>query len=296
MPLSSLAKLLALAAIWGASFLFIRIGAPVFGPGLLIELRLGLAALFLWVVCRWLGHRLDVRRDWKYFLVIGLLNAALPFLLYAYAARTLGASMLAILNSATPTFTAIVAAIWLRQRISRPNAIGLACGMLGVACVAWNGLATQGEGWWLALTAGLGAPFCYALAGGYARSLKTVPGPEDAAHGSMWAAALLAVPAAALMPAPASPTAGDWAAVSVLGFVCTGYAFLLFFRLIGEIGPTGAVSVTFLIPIFGVLWGVLFLDETVGWNTLAGGLLVLLGTALTNGVSLLKWRRWGIGK
>ncbi len=290
MSLSSFAKLFALAAIWGASFLFIRIGAPVFGPGILIELRLALAALFLWVVCRHLGRRLDLRQ-WRYFLIIGFFNAALPFLLYAIAAKTLGASLLAILNSSTPTFAAAVGALWLGQRISRLNALGLAVGMAGVACVAWPGNAFKGAGWWLARAAGLGAPLCYGIASAYARRTAIRISPEDNAHGSMWASALLALPAALLIPAPATPTPGDWAAVGVLSIVCTGYAFILFFKLIEEVGPTGALSVTFLIPVFGILWGVIFLDETVGWNTLVGGVLVLLGTALTTGVSFRKWRR-----
>lgn len=284
MTLPSLARLLALAAIWGASFLFIRIGAPVFGPGVLIELRVGIAALFLWLVCRWWrGRRLDLAH-WRYFAIIGLFNSALPFVLYAYAGKTLSASLLSILNSATPTFGAIVSAVWLRQRFQPSAILGLAIGIAGVACVAWEGIAVRGDGGWTALAAGLTAPLCYGIASAYSRRSPVPISAEDNAHGSMWASTWLVLPLALLVPAPAAPAPGDWFAVAALGIVCTGYAFILYFRLVDDIGPTGALSVAFLIPVFGVLWGVLFLDEQVGWNTAVGGLLVLLGTALTNGV------------
>src|SRR3569833_1751554 len=133
MDIASAARLLLLAAIWGGSFLFMRIGAPVFGAGLLAELRVGVAALFLWGVCRWLRRRLHVRAHWRHYLVIGLLNSALPFLMFAYAAQTLSASLQAILNSTTPNFGALGGAIWLRQRVSATAAIGLVLGLAGVA-------------------------------------------------------------------------------------------------------------------------------------------------------------------
>ena len=284
MDIASLIRLFTLAAIWGGSFLFMRIGAPVFGTGLLAELRVGIAALFLWGVCGWLGRRLNLRRHWRFYLVIGLLNSALPFLLFAYAAQTLSASLMAILNSSSPIFGAIVAAIWLRQPVNRAAAVGLALGFAGVATLAWDGIALNGDGGWPALAASLGAALSYSIASSYTKRVQADVDPTDVAHGSMWAAALLVSPFALLIPVPQIPISVDWLAAIVLGVLCTGVAYLLYFRLIKDVGPVRALSVTFLIPVFGVALGVVFLDETVGWKTLAGGALVLLGTALVNGV------------
>lgn len=285
MEAGSVLRLIALAAIWGGSFLFVRIGVPVFGPGVLIELRVGLAAVFLWLVCRVLRRQARMRQHWRHFLIIGLLNSALPFLLFAYAAQTLSASLLSILNSAAPIFGAIIGAFWLRQPVSRSAALGLLLGVAGVATlVAGSSALVHGDGWWLAIAAGLTAPFCYGLASVYTKQSPVAVAPIDNAHGSMWAAAILVLPFALLLPVRSSPGGGDWLAVSALAIVCTGAAYLMFFRLIDEVGPMRALSVTFLIPVFGVLWGALFLGEAVGWSKLFGGALVLCGTALANGV------------
>src|SRR3569833_699307 len=206
MDIASAARLLLLAAIWGGSFLFMRIGAPVFGAGLLAELRVGVAALFLWGVCRWLRRRLPVRALWRHYLVIGLLNSALPFLMFAYAAQTLSASLLAILNSSSPIFGALVGAIWLRQRVSATAAFGLVLGMAGVATLAWDGVALKGGSAWVALAASLVAALSYSIAGTYAKRAQAALDPTDIAHGRMWAAALVALPFALTLPAPATPS------------------------------------------------------------------------------------------
>jgi len=284
MDSASIVRLIVLAAIWGGSFLFLRIGAPVFGPGILVELRVGLAALFLWLVSRWLGRRPQLLAHWRHFLKIGLFNSALPFLFFAYAAQTLSASLLSILNSSAPIFGALLGAFWLRQPVSRSAALGLACGVAGVVTLVGGGAAVRGEAWWSAVVAGLAAPLCYGIASIHAKQSPSALAPLDNAHGSMWAAALLVLPFALFMPLQASPAPLDWAAVAALAVLCTGAAYLLYFRLIADVGPMQALSVTFMIPVFGVLWGVLLLHEKFGWNTLAGGALVLCGTALANGV------------
>ncbi|MCX7173101.1 MAG: DMT family transporter [Proteobacteria bacterium] len=293
MNTASMVRLFALAAIWGGSFLFIRIAAPVFGPGILAELRAGLGALFLWLVCRWLGRRPKLLAHWRHFVKIGLFNSALPFLFFAYAAQTLSASLMSILNSAAPIFGALLGALWLRQPVSRSVALGLACGVAGVATLVGGGAAVRGEAWWSAVIAGLAAPLCYGIASLMAKKSPSTLTPLDNAQGSMWAAALLVLPVALFLPMQGEPRPLDWAAVAALAVICTGVAYLIFFRLIQDIGPVQALSVTFLIPVFGVLWGVLLLDETVGWNTLAGGALVLCGTALANGVVKLGRARPG---
>ncbi|WP_313952643.1 DMT family transporter [Accumulibacter sp.] len=284
MDTASIIRLFCLAAIWGASFLFMRVSVPAFGPVALIMFRVGIAAVFLWLASRWLKRPLELRRTWKHFLTVGLLNSALPFLLFAYAALSLPASLLAILNATSPLFGAVIGALWLRTPLTGAVALGLGCGLAGVSVLVGKNIALANAGEWMAIAAGLLAPLSYSIASIYAKARPGVATPFDNAHGSMWMASLVVLPLFFLAPVRHLPDAGDWAAVSLLGVVCTGAAYLLYFRLIDDVGPTRALSVTFLIPVFGVLWGAVFLDEAVGWHTLFGGALILTGIALTTGV------------
>lgn len=284
MSAANLARLTLLAAIWGASFLFLRLGVPVFGPGKLIVLRVGLAALFLSGVALYLRRSLDWRKNWRHFLFMGAFNSGLPFLLYAFAAQTLNASLLSITNAATPIFGALVAAIWLRTPLTRSALIGLALGFAGVLLIVGTNVGTAGEGAWLAALAALCAPLCYALATSYTKKYASQIASFDQAHGSLWAASLVVLPLALLTPARQTPQLADWLAVGALALLCTGWAYLIFFRLIREIGPARTLTVTFLIPVFGVLWGAVFLHETITPSMIVGGAIVLLGTALANGL------------
>lgn len=286
MSTTSLLQLLLLAAIWGASFLFMRIAVPALGPGWLIEARVLLAALLLWGVARALRQPpLALRGQGRHYLVLGLFNTALPFLLFAYAARTLPASLLAILNATGPIWGALIAALWQRTPLSPRAAAGLLLGVAGVVVLLGLEPAAlrAGAGWAIAAT--LAATCCYGIASNYARVAPT-QGPLANAHGSMWAAVLWVLPVLPFAPAAALPTAGVGAAVVTLGLLCTGVAYLLYFRLVADIGAASALTVGFLVPLFGVLWGRLFLEEAVGWHTLAGALVVLVGTALVTGFSL----------
>ena len=281
---ASLARLLLLSAIWGASFLFIRIGAPALGPVALMEARVLLAALFLAAVALLLRRKLSWRAHWRHYLIIGIFNSALPFLLFAYAALTLSAAMLSILNATSPLWGALITAVWQRAPLGGRTLAGLALGVAGVALlVGFDRIALQ-AGAGIAIAASLAAALCYAVASNYAKSAMTVE-PFANAHGSMWAASLLIAPALLAFPPATSPTAGIVAVVAALGVVCSGVAYLLYFRLIDEIGAAPALTVTFLIPLFGTLFGWLFLAEQVGWHTLAGGAVVIAGTALVTGFS-----------
>jgi drug/metabolite transporter (DMT)-like permease len=282
--LPNVLRLLTLAALWGATFLFLRIGVPALGPAMLIEARVAIAAVFLLIVGLALGRRLDWRERWRHYLLLGGLNSALPFLLLAYAALTLPAGLLSILNATTPTWGAIVMALWTRRRPAPRVLAGLAIGFVGVAITAGVDTFTL-PGGGLAVAACLGATLSYGIATAYT---KHAAGGDAfaSAHGSMWGAALLVLPLALAFPAPAVPGPGVIAAVLALGIACTGVAYLLYFRLVNEVGPTSALTVTFLIPLFGVLWGVLFLGETVGWNTFVGAAVVMVGTALVTGFGL----------
>jgi drug/metabolite transporter (DMT)-like permease len=277
------ACLLALAAIWGASFLFMRIAAPVLGPAILIELRVAIAAAFLAGMAAIMRKPLHLRCNWRRYLALGLLNSALPFFLLAYAAQTLPASLLAILNATSPIFGALAGALWLRRPPSAAATAGLALGVAGVAILVGFDAHARASGSRGAVLTALAAALCYGLASVYAKAAGSRTDPFLNAHGSMWAAVLLTAPALPFIRATQAPTLEVSLAVLALGVLCTGIAYLLYFRLIRDLGPTSALTVTFLIPVFGVLWGVLFLDEQVGLHTLAGTLVVLSGTALVTG-------------
>ena len=285
MTVSSLVRLLALSAIWGASFLFMRLCAPVLGPVLLIGCRVLLAALFLAVVGAVLRKPMHMRRNIKHYFVLGLFNSALPFLLFAFAARTLSASLLSILNATAPIWAAIIGAAWTRTRLPPRQLLGLALGVSGVALLVGYDPATLRSGAPLAIALGLAAALSYGIATNYAKSAKKVE-PFANAHGSMWGATLLIAPAVPFAPAPAMPTTTIWLAVLALGVLCSGIAYLLYFRLIADIGAAAALTVTFLVPVFGVLWGHVILGEPLGWDTLVGAGIVIVGTALVTGFSM----------
>lgn len=285
MSLASVVRLIVLAALWGASFLFMRIGAPVLGPALLIFFRVGLAAVFLLAVAIYLGKPLDARQHWRHFLILGLLNTALPFLLFAFAARTVSASLLSILNATAPMWAAVIGAARMRTSLAARPVIGLVLGLGGVAVLAGVEVLNLPAGGAAAILAGSAAAFCYGIATNYARTAKAVE-PFANAHGSMWAATLLLAPLALFTPQPTTmPAPVVIGSVIALGVLCSGVAYLLYFRLISDVGAASALTVTYLIPVFGILWGVIFLEEAFGWHTLAGGAMVLAGTALVTGVS-----------
>lgn len=285
-------QLLVLGAIWGASFLFTRIAVPSLGPAWLIAVRVGCAALFLALVAVLLRRRLPLAGNLRHYLVLGFCNTAFPFLLFAYAAQTLSASLLSILNSTAPMFGAAIGAVLFRQRPSWRVLAGLLCGSAGVALLVLKDASAAVPGSPLALAAGVAAPFFYGLASHYAKRTAGRLDPFTVAHGSMWGATALALPLLFAVPSPfatgqVGPGVGS--AALALGVLCTGIAYLMYFKLVAEIGATPALTVTFLIPVFGVLWGVLFLHEPFGAGALVGAACVLAGTALVTGF-LPRWR------
>jgi drug/metabolite transporter (DMT)-like permease len=259
-----------------------KIAAPELGPVMLILGRAVSGALLIAVVALSLKKRLFLKKHWKHYLFLGLFNSAMPFFFFAYAAKTLPSSMLAILNATSPMWGAVIGAIWTRTAIAPRTVLGLLLGVLGVGLlVGLDGISlTPQVG--LAVASVLLASLCYGISTTYANSAAKLD-PMANAHGSMWAATLLIVPFAAFFPAPAAPNMAAVGAMLALGIVCTGVAYLLYFRLVQDEGATSALTVTFLVPLFGILWGMLFLSEKIGWQTIAGSAIVIIGTALVTG-------------
>lgn len=271
-------RLTALAAIWGSSFLFMRIAAPALGVVLTAELRTLIAGLGLAAYLRLARFDPQWRRWWPQYLVVGALTSAVPFALFAYAALEVSAGLMAVLNATAPMWGALLGVVLLGDRLTAWRAAGLALGIAGVVLLsraeALAGMALLG------IAAALGAAFFYGLAGVYMRRFTSDVPARGMALGTQLAAAALLAPFVAAAPPTAVPAPLVLGAISALGLLCGAVAYVLYFRLIADLGPAGALTVTYLIPLFGVLWGVLFLGETVSLSMLAGGALVILGTVL----------------
>jgi len=276
------AMLLILAAIWGASFLFMRIAGPVFGPLPLVLTRVAVATLalvpILVIRCGW-G---DVWRcRWPLF-VVGAFNSALPFCLIAYAALSLTAGFGALLNAVTPLMVALVGWLIFGRRPERRHWIGFAMAFVGVVVLSWGRMSFKpgGSGW--AIVAALGATVSYGMGTNYSRRhLMGLP-PVSASAGSLAGATLGMLPFGGWHWPGSTPTSGEWAAALGLGLLCTGVAYILFFRLIASVGPNQAASVTFLVPLFAMLWGALFLGEKVTSRMLFASVIILAGTGWAN--------------
>ncbi|MEO5844735.1 MAG: DMT family transporter [Caldimonas sp.] len=279
-----IAELIALAALWGGSFLFMRIAVPAFGPFALGFLRVFGAALLLVPLLAARGDLEAIGRHWRPIAIVGFVNSALPFLCFAYAALTINAGVSAIFNSVTPLFAAIVAWLWLGDRLTPLRVVGLAIGFAGVLWLGWDkaNFGPGGSAW--SIGACLLAAMSYGIGPSLAkRHLGGVP-PLAVAAGSQVAAAIfLAVPAVLAWPA-VLPSAQAWLLMALLAFLGTGLAYVLYFRLIANAGPANAVAVTYLIPIFAIVWGGIFLGERVTLSLVAGCLVIFIGTALVTGV------------
>ncbi len=279
-----IAELIVLAALWGASFLFMRIAVPDFGPVALAGVRVAGAALVLVPLLAAGGQLTELVRHWRAIALVGLVNSALPFLCFTYAALSINAGLSAIFNSATPLFTAAIAWAWLGDRMTRARWLGLAVGFAGVVWIVWDKAGSRPGGSTWAVAACLVAALCYGVAPNLTKRHLTGVAPLAVAAGSQISAALFLAPPALWFWPLVPPAPHAWLTVAALALFCTGLAYVLYFRLIAHAGPANAVTVTYLVPIFAVAWGGLFLGETLSWAVVAGGALVFAGTALATGV------------
>lgn len=280
MRAQDVARLLCLAALWGGSFAFIRVAVPALGPIWLAESRVALAFAALFAVALARRDVPSLAAHWRTYLAVGTINSALPFALFGFAELFISASNAAILNATSPFFGAIVAAAWLREPLGARRLTGMALGLAGVVLlVGWQAEPLSAAAL-VAVLACLAAALCYGVASVYAKVRMTgIPSFAIAVY-SQLAAAIVLAPALPLVPLPAALTPPLAANVLALALASTAIAYLLYFRLIADVGPARALTVTFLIPLFGVLWGVLFLGEPVAINMLSGCALILAGTWL----------------
>lgn len=269
-----------LAAIWGASFMFMRVLVPAVGPWGVGSIRLLLAGAVLLLGAWHLRTVFDWRQRWGQFILLGLVNSALPFMGYGYAALHMPAGYSAILNATMPFFGAAFASIWLGEPFTVRKGVGLLTGAAGVLLIVQVGLPNPDTSFYLAVAACLGAASCYAISSIYLRvRMSSVP-PLASAAASQALAGLMLAPGMVLGDAPWH--IDTWVVINLLllGLVCSAFALALYFRLMSEVGPTPAMTVSFLIPMAAMLWSWCFLGEPITPTMLAGCALVLSGTGL----------------
>jgi drug/metabolite transporter (DMT)-like permease len=284
-----------LGAIWGASFLFMRLSVVEFGALPTAAVRVAVASAFLLPLVLWRGLGPQLRTHWKAIALVGVLNSAIPFACFAFALLSITTGLSAILNATVPLFGALIAWAWLKDKPTGSRILGLVIGFGGIALLAWDKATFKPDasgiapGW--AVLACLLATVCYGIAASATkRFLGGLPALITAAGSQLGATLALALPALWFWPAR-MPGAQAWLSVIVLGVLCTGIAYILYFRLIENAGPARALAVTFVIPVFAVLYGVLFLGEHVtGWMLFCGAVIVC-GTALSTGLLRLGAKR-----
>jgi len=270
-------ELAVLGAIWGASFLFMRISANDFGALALVEVRLALGSLVL-LPFLWAARARFPLALWPKLALIGAINSALPFILFAWAAQRAPAGIGAITNAMTVLFTALVAFLFFGEKIGAKRAIALVVGFAG--CVVLASDKTQGASVGWAAAAGTAGSLLYGVGINLARRHLTALPPAALASATLGCAALLTLPFAIVTWPRASVPIESWMSAAALGVVCTGFAFVGYYRLIARIGASRTATVTYLIPLFAVAWAWLLLGEAVTWRMMVAGAMILGSVAM----------------
>ncbi|MFE8702754.1 DMT family transporter [Cytobacillus sp. FJAT-54145] len=286
MKIKDITILFILAGLWGASFLFMRVASPVIGPFLTIELRVLIAGVALLLYTVFMRKVPNLRTHWKQYLMIGALNAALPFVLIATATIHLNASLAAILNSTTPLFTAIVSWFWLKEKLNMKKWVGIVLGIFGVILlVGWSPIPLSKEVI-MSVCFSIVAAFSYGVGGIYTKLTFKGVAPMTLAIGQQLGAALLLIPfTVTQIPSMAVSTSIIYSILG-LALLCTAVAYLLYFYLIENVGPTNTLSVTLLVPFFGVIWGALFLGEKITFGIIAGLAVILTSVFLISDIKV----------
>jgi len=286
MKKSDLAALLLLGALWGASFLFMRMGAAQFGSMALAGMRAIGAAICSIPLLMSRERLAELRANWRSISLIGLANSALPFVLFSYAAQSLPAGLSAIFDAIAPLLVAASGWLWLNERLNVAQASGLVIGLTGVVWLIGGsmGFGHGGAALGAAMAACVGANICYTFGAHYSHRRVQSVSPLTVAIGSQVASAVMLLPFTAWLWPAKLPSLQAWAAMFGLAAACTSLAYVLFYRLLARIGSTRSMAVLYLIPVFGVAWGAMFLHEAVTLAMAGGCSVILVGVALTTGM------------
>ncbi len=275
---------LVLSALWGASFLFMRVAAPEFGPLVIGFLRALIATLLLLPFLLLRSGIAELRSNWKKLVLVGVLNSAIPFCLLALATISLSGGFAAILNSTAPLWAAMIAWIWLGDRLDRSRITGLIIGFTGVVVLVWNKAGIAAPGVAMAILAAVSAALFYGIGANFTQKYLHGISALALATGSMLAATIVLLPAGILLWPAKMISVQAWLAIIMMGVASTGIAYVLYFRLIANVGPAKAITTTYLVPGFAVVWGAMFINESLSANMVLGGAIILIGTALATGV------------
>ncbi len=284
MKFSDIVDLTTLGAVWGASFLFMRIAAPEFGPLVLVEVRVAIAALFLLPIFVLRADVSELTSNWKRLSVLSVLNSAAPFFLLTFATLSITGGFAGILNATAPIWAAMIAWLWLSDKLGVSQIVGLVIGFLGVVLLVWDKISLSFDGTTIAILAGIVASAFYGYGGNYTKKYLSGMRPLGIATGSMIAAAIILFPVSVYLWPGEMPSIRSWVAVIVMGVASTGVAYILYFRLIRNVGPAKAITVTYLVPAFAMFWGAIFIDEKVTPTMFVGCAVIFLGTALATGM------------
>lgn len=271
--------------MWGASYLFMRYAVPHVGAVLMIELRVTIAGLALAALVYATGGAIGWRRHWRAYLFVGAIGLALPFVLIAQALKAIDASTAAILNALAPLWASIVAAIWIREPITPAKATGIALCLAGTAVlVGWTPTPMSAREL-LAASLSIAATMLYGYTIVFTKVHLREARPMATSAATMLFAAVALVPFTPLDRDLSNVPGMAWLAVVGLALVSTTVAFIFYYRLIADVGPVKAITVTLLVPIFGMLWGVLFLGEPLTLGRVAGCAIILAGCSLILGLA-----------
>ena len=281
---ADLARLVALAAMWGASYLFMRYAVPSMGAVLLIELRVLIAGIALVAFVMLTGGVVGWRQHWRAFLFVGSVGLAVPFVLIAQALTVIDASTAAILNALSPLFASIVAAIWIRDPVTPAKAIGIALCLAGTAVLVGWTPAPMSARELFAASLSVIATALYGFTIVFTKVNLKAASPMGTAAGTLLMAALVMIPFTPVTRDFAAIPAMAWLAMLGLALVSTTVAFIFYYRLIADVGPVKAITVTLLVPVFGMIWGVLLLGEPFTPGRIAGCGIILFGCSLILGL------------
>ena len=280
---AQIAWLIALGAIWGSSFLFMKIAVPAMGPSVMMGGRIGIAAITLTLVAWFIHKSLPRGRQWTPAAVTGIFYAAIPLYLWGYAAQQLSASLLSIINATAPLFAALLSLMWrpehTSKRMGARGLAGLTLGFAGVAVLVGGEGLSDSDPPVLSIAAAFLASLLYGAISNYWQTVKGMDVYSNVL-GSLWIATLTMMPMMILFPVRETPGVAAWGSVAALGILCTAIAYVAYFRLVEQIGAAPALTVTYLIPVFGTLWGVVFLGERIGVHHVLGAAMILGGIAL----------------
>ena len=276
-------QLVLLSAVWGGSFPLIRVAVPAFGPIAMACLRCALAALVLSAIMRWTRQAWPARAHWRSLTGLGILTLVVPFILYNWAGLVLPAGYSAVLNATAPMFGVLAGVMWAQERFTPSKGVGCVLGFLGVTLLLGLGPVNPDLDVVLAALACVAAAGCYGFGAIFMKRATL-------AHHALPASALVHLTSALVLVPAAVATAPSQAvgmpallALLVLGAFTSGFTYWISMRLMREIPASASTSSAFLIPLFGVSWGALFLDEPLTPGLLPGVLLILIASALLTG-------------